>query len=113
MFPGMNSKQMKSAMQRMGMRQEELEATRVIVEFQDKQWVFDDPSFSKLDMMGSASFQLSGEYRESAIDSTPDINQDDIETVMEQASVSEDVAKKAIVAAKGDLAEAILSLQEE
>lgn len=112
MFPGMNSKQMKSAMQRMGMKQEDLDATRVIVEFQDKQWVFDEPSFSKVDMMGNASFQLSGEFREAAVDATPDINKEDIETVMEQAGVSEEAAKKAIVAAKGDLAEAILDLME-
>ncbi len=113
MFPGMNSKQMKSAMQRMGMKQEDLDATRVIVEFQDKQWIFDAPDFSKIDMMGNSSFQLVGPYREASLDSTPDINQEDIETVMDAANVSEDVAKKAIAEAKGDLAEAILNLQEE
>ena len=40
------------------------------------------------------------------------INEDDIKTVSEQAKVSIDDAKAAVIDAKGDLAGAILSLQK-
>lgn len=112
MFPGMNSKQMKSAMQKMGMQQDDLDAVRVIIELSDKKLVFDAPEVSKVNMMGQASYQVAGIPREESLDAAPEINDEDIETVAEQAGVSNDVAKKAIEDAKGDLAEAIMNLMD-
>ena len=113
MMPGMNSKQMKMAMQRMGMKQEEIDAKRVIIETNESRLVFEEPQGSKVNMMGQETYQLSGNVREESIDSTPELSEDDIKTVMDQAGVSEDKAKKAIEDSKGDLAEAILNLQEQ
>lgn len=115
MFPGMNmnSKQMKTAMKKMGMQQEELSASRVIIDVGDKRLVFDSPQVSKINMMGSETYQVVGEPREERIDSAPEISEEDISMVSEQAEVSEEEAKAAIEKAQGDLAQAIMDLQKE
>ena len=115
MFPGMNMnpRQMKMAMQKMGIRQDELDAVRVIIELKDKKLVFNSPEVSKVNMAGNESFQLVGNYSEESIDSSPEISDEDIETVMEQANVSREEAIKAIEETGGDLAEAIMKFQDE
>ncbi len=112
MFPGVNPRQMQAAMKKMGISQVEIEAVQVIIKTKDKQLIFDNPSVSKVNMMGQATYQVVGEPREESLSSAPEINQDDIKTVMEQANVDEETARKAIESHNGDLAEAILSLQE-
>lgn len=109
----MNSRQMRQMMQKMGVQQQELEATRVIVELGDKRLVFNDPQISKVNMMGQVTYQLSGTAEEEALDSTPDINDEDVQTVADQTGCSVEDARKALEETKGDLAEAILKLQDE
>ena len=104
---------MKQAMKRMGMQQEDIDAKRVIIETPEKRIVFDDPQVAKINMMGQDTWQLTGETREEALDTTPDISQEDIQTVKDQAGVSEEQAKEAIEQADGDLAAAIMHLQGE
>ena len=102
---------MKQAMKKMGMTQEDVPATEVIVRFEDREWVFPEPQLLKVNAMGQDNFQLTGEFQERSLDTTPDISEEDVKTVMEQASCSEEEAKEAIKKADGNLAEAILSLQ--
>jgi len=113
MIPGMNPRQMKQMMKKMGVAQQEIEATRVIIETADTRLVFNAPQVSKVNMMGQQTYQIIGAPTEESLDSTPDINEDDIETVMNQANVSKEVAKEAIEKSEGDLAEAIMNLQSE
>jgi nascent polypeptide-associated complex subunit alpha len=110
MLPNMNNKQMQQAMKKMGMKQEEIDATRVIIERADGKIILDNPSVQNVNMMGQESFQVSGEYRFEPLDTTPDISEEDIATVVAQTSCSNEEAKAAILAHKGDLAEAILEL---
>jgi len=112
MMPGMNPRMMKQAMKRMGVQQVEIEATEVIIRTPDKEMVIVDPQVSKVNMMGQETYQIVGEVHERALDTTPEINEDDVKTVMEQANVDEDTARKALEEAKGDLAAAIMALQE-
>ena len=63
-------------------------------------------------MMGQETFQISGNIGEREISSEPEINDDDINTVAEQANVSKEDAIKALDESKGDLAAAILSFKE-
>ena len=58
-------------------------------------------------MMGEDSFQISGQISEES-----PIKKDDVNTVMEQASCSKEEALAALEKSNGDLAEAIMSLQE-
>jgi nascent polypeptide-associated complex subunit alpha len=110
MFPGINQRQMKQAMKKLGMQQENIDAKEVIIRTGQKEIVFENPDVQKVNMGGQVTYQITGETYEKSIDSTPEIDEDDIKTVMEQADVSEEKAIKAIKEAKGDLAQAIINL---
>ncbi|MBW3021545.1 nascent polypeptide-associated complex protein [Candidatus Woesearchaeota archaeon] len=111
MFPGMNPKKMQQMMKKMGMQQQDIPATEVIIKSADKEIVITDPKVSKINMMGQETFQVVGTIHERGRTSEKiEISEDDIKTVAEQAGVSLDDAKTAIESANGDLAEAILNL---
>ena len=110
MFPGVNPRQMKQAMKKMGIKQEDIPALSVVIRLQDKEIVLENPSVQKVNMMGQWSYQITGDEHMRSIDSKPEITQEDVQTVMQQANVSEEEAKKAIEEANGDLAEAIMNL---
>jgi nascent polypeptide-associated complex subunit alpha len=114
MIPGMNmnSRQMKQAMKRMGIQQEEMDAKEVIIILEDKKIVISNPNVSKVNMMGQETYQITGEENIESLETKAEINEDDIKTVMEQTSVSEQEAKAAIEEADGDLAQAIMNLSE-
>jgi len=111
MIPGMNPRQMRMAMKKLGIQQEEIAAREVIIRLEDKEIVISNPSVSKVNMMGQDTYQIVGEESERSIDTEPEINDDDVKTVAEQAGVSEEQALKAIKQSKGDLAEAIMKLK--
>src|SRR3989344_4066559 len=111
MFPGMNPRDLQKAMKKLGIQQQEIDATEVIIRTADKEIIITDPQVSKVNMMGQETFQVVGKIHERVKSTTPDITEDDVKTVMEQASVSKDKAKKALEESKGDIAEAILKLQ--
>ncbi|MBD3209465.1 nascent polypeptide-associated complex protein [Candidatus Woesearchaeota archaeon] len=111
MMPGMNPRMMKQAMKRMGIQQQEIAATEVIIRAPEKEIVITEPNVTKVNMMGQDTYQVVGEAQERATDTNPTISEEDVQTVKDQAGVSEEQAKEAIAAAKGDLAEAILKLQ--
>ncbi len=112
MFPGMNQRKMAQMMRKMGIQQSEIDATEVIIKTPEKEIIITSPQVSKVNMSGMETFQISGEVEEREISSDPEISQEDIKTVMEQAGVSEDEAAKAIQESKGDLAQAIISLKD-
>lgn len=113
MIPGMNPRKMQQMMKRMGIQQVDIPATEVIIRTEDKEIIITSPSVAKVNMMGQETFQVSGgniQERESS--SEPEINDDDIKTVAEQANVSEEAAKEALEKSSGDIAAAILSLNQ-
>jgi len=112
MIPGMNPRMMKQAMKRMGMAQEDIDATEVIIKCPDKEIIISNPSVAKIKAMGTEQFTVSGDVEERPLSTAAEINEDDIKTVMEQANVDEATAKEAIEKAEGDLAKAIMDLQE-
>jgi nascent polypeptide-associated complex subunit alpha len=104
---------MQQAMKRMGISQVDVPANEVIIRQDDKELVIANPQVAKVSMMGQETYQVVGEAVERSLSTEPDISEDDIKTVMEQASVDEETAKKAIEETNGDLAEAIVKLSEE
>ena len=112
MFPGMNPRVMKQAMKKMGIKEQPIDAQQVIIKCGDKELVFENPSVSRVNMMGQNTFQVVGEPVVRETDTRAEINEDDIKTVMEQTSVSEEKAKEAIEKNDGDLAAAIMELSE-
>jgi nascent polypeptide-associated complex subunit alpha len=113
MMPGMNPRMMKQAMKRMGIQQEELEATEVIIKLPGKEIIIKNPQVSKVNMMGQMTWQVVGDAQEQHADVTPEISEDDVQTVVDQTGVSAEEARAAIEICEGDLAEAIIKLQEE
>ena len=112
MIPGMNSRQAKRMMQKMGIQQQEIDATEVIIKTADKELVINNPQVSKVNMMGQETFQVVGEVEERALSAEPEINEDDVKTVMEQANVEEEKARETIKKNNGDLAASILELKQ-
>jgi len=110
-MPNINPRMMKQAMKRMGIQQEEIDAVEVIIRTSEKEIIISDPQVSKVNMMGQETWQVTGRAEERSLSTEPEINDEDIKTVMDQANVSEGQARKAIEETKGDIAEAILNLQ--
>lgn len=113
MMPGINPRDMQRAMKRMGIRQEEIDATEVIIRTAEKEIIIQNPQVSKVNMMGQESYQVSGQAEERQISTEPEINEEDIKTVVEQTGASEEKAEEAIAKNDGDLAKAIMDLKEE
>ena len=113
MIPGMNPTMVKQAMKRLGIKQEEIDATEVIIKTPDKEIIISNPSVSKVNMGGQETWQIMGEAQERALDTKPEINEEDINAVVEQTGASFEEAKEAIENNEGDLAAAILQLKGE
>ena len=112
MFPGMNPREMQKAMKRLGIKQEEIEAEMVIIKTPGKDFVIKNPHVSKVNMMGQETFQIVGDITELDKNDT-EINDDDLATVMQQANCSREEALGALQESNGNLAEAILKLQNK
>jgi len=113
MIPGMNPRAMRQAMKRMGIQQQDIEATEVIIKTKEKNLIIKSPQVAKVNMMGQETFQIVGEVEEQSIEKEPEISEDDIKTVMEQTGATEEQAKAAIEKNSGDLAAAIMELKSE
>lgn len=113
MIPNLNPRQMQQMMRKMGIQQEDIDAEEVIIKCSDKKIVIKNPSVQKVNMMGQKNYQISGEENVESLDSTPEIYEDDIKTVMEQTHSSEEDARKALEDTEGNIAEAILLLTAE
>ena len=103
----MNPKDLQKVMKKMGMKQEEIDATEVIIKTTSTDLVVKNPKVIKINMMGQDSLQITGEIEEAST-----ISEEDVKTVSEQANVSEDEAKAALEKNNGDLAAAILDLKQ-
>ena len=110
MFGGINPMQMKAMMKQMGIKQEEIEAERVIIECSEKKIVIEHPQVQKIVMQGQESWQITGEVREEARESG--ISEADIDMVSEKTGKNKTEAKKALEESGGDISEAIVKLSE-
>ena len=103
---GMDPRLVKMAMKKMGIKQEDVGASRVIIETLDnKKIIINNPVVQKIDMAGNVSFQISGDVEEESN------NEDDIEMIMEQTKKSKEKVKEVLEKNKGDIAKTILDLK--
>lgn len=112
MIPGVNPRQLKQMMRQMGMSQDDIDATEVVIKTKDKQYVFTNPSVQKVDMQNQTSFQISGDFVIQDLDIKIEISKEDIELVCKQTEVSFNEAKEALVSTKGDIAQAIVNINK-
>ncbi|MDO5847204.1 MAG: nascent polypeptide-associated complex protein [Methanocorpusculum sp.] len=109
MMPGVNPKQMKAAMRKMGMTMEEIEnVEKVVVYTPQGNYVFENAQVVGIKMQGQTSYQLTGDVRFE--EAEVQIPEDDIKLVASQTGKSDEEAEAALKASKGDIAEAILKL---
>lgn len=108
MFGGIDPKKIQDMMSKMGIKQENIDAKRVIIEKEDGNIIIDNPQVAKITMQGQDTFQISGQVSEE--DSEQGSNEEDVAQIMEKTGKSKKESEKALKDANGDLAEAILSL---
>jgi nascent polypeptide-associated complex subunit alpha len=108
MFPNLDPKKMQAVMKQMGIGQEEISASKVIIEKDDgSRLIINNPSVTKIKMQGQESFQIAGDVSEEE----NSFSEKDIEVIMEKTNCTEEEARKALEET-GDLAEAIMKLSE-
>lgn len=118
MFPGMDERAMKAAMKKLGMQQQPVDAEEVIIKLKGSrsEIVIANPSVSKVSIMGQETFQIVGDYSERQAQKQQQqqlFSDEDVKMVVEQVGVSEAEAKAALAKVNGDLAAAILFLDEK
>jgi nascent polypeptide-associated complex subunit alpha len=102
---------MKAMMKKLGMQVEQIEDVQSIVIRTPKgNWVFDEAEVSSMTMQGSTTYQVTGTPRFEPV--APEIPNEDVAMVAVQANVPAEKAKAALVASKGDIAEAIMKLTQ-
>ncbi len=113
----MSPKKMKGMLKNMGIDIEELDnVTEVIIRMPDKEIVIENASVAIMDAHGVRSFQISGDSRERSLSMAAEVEPElvildsDVELVAAQTGAKAEDAKAALIAAKGDLAAAIMSL---
>jgi len=108
MFPGgMNPRNMGRMMKQLGIKNEELDASKVIIEADGKKLVFENPQVQVMEVQGQKTYTVIGNPVEET-----SIPIDDIKMVAEQTNKTEEEAKRALKETNGDIAEAILKLKE-
>ena len=109
MFGGIDPKKMQAMMKQMGIKQQEIDALRVIIECSDKKIIIEPANVQKVIMQGQESWQITGEAREES--SEVEISADDVALVMEKTGKNEEKVRAVLEKTK-DIAEAIVKLNE-
>ncbi|MEK6883248.1 MAG: nascent polypeptide-associated complex protein [Nanoarchaeota archaeon] len=105
MFPSLDPKKMQALMKQMGIQQEEVDSSKVIIERSSGgRIIIDNPTVAKITMQGQDSWQISGQEREET-----GFSDEDIERIVSQTGCSRAEAKRALEST-GDMAEAIIKL---
>jgi nascent polypeptide-associated complex subunit alpha len=110
-----NPREARRMMQRMGMGLEEMSGvSKVTFSMKGKNLVIADPQVTIMKVSGQTMYQVVGEAVEEKTESSEaklEISDEDAQLVSAQADVSLEVARKALEASNGDLAQAILMLK--
>jgi nascent polypeptide-associated complex subunit alpha len=111
---GINPREARRMMQRMGMNMETVEdVTEVIIKTPNKDIVIEGPEVAMLQAQGQRIYQVAGgTVREKAPEcKTPTVSEEDARLVADQTGKGIEEARKALEETGGDLAKAILLLQ--
>ena len=108
MMPRLNPRDIEKAMRRMGIQQQSLDATEVIIKLKGRELIVHNPNVVKVNMMGEETLQITGriEERETVI-----FTAQDVKMVAEQAGCDEDAARSALEETDGNIAAAIIKLK--
>ncbi|MFB0560654.1 MAG: nascent polypeptide-associated complex protein [Candidatus Lokiarchaeia archaeon] len=109
-----NPRQMKKVMQQMGIKPVEINATEVIIKGANKDIIISNPQVTRMEIAKQTVFQIVGNVQEKEIQEKEEkeIPIADIQLVVQQAGVTEEEAKQALIEADGNLAKAILLVKK-
>lgn len=112
-MPNLDPKSIKKMMDRMGIKSNEIEASRVIIEGRDSNLIIENPQVMMIEAQGTKSFQISGNVSEQRKEiAKAEISDDDVKMVREQSGINDDdAARAALEESNGNIAEAILKLR--
>ncbi|MDE1823615.1 MAG: nascent polypeptide-associated complex protein [Candidatus Micrarchaeota archaeon] len=111
MFPNIDPRQLKSMMDKMGIKQHEVDALRVIIEGKGVNIIIENPQVTVIEAQGTQTFQIVGDVKEVSA-AKAEISDDDIRMVKEQSGVDDEtLVRKALEETNGDIAEAIIRLK--
>lgn len=111
---GMNPRETKRMMQRMGLSMDAVpDVEQVIIKTSGKEIIVEEPEVAVLEVQGQKIFQVTGgKITEKAAErKSSGIAEEDIRLVADQTGKSPEEARKALEESGGDLAKAILLLQ--
>ncbi len=116
----LSGRELQRLLRRMGLsaQAEELQAERVVIELEGgKRMVIDSPQVLVLRLPTGVMVNVMGAGIETVeetggAEEAPQISEEDVRIVAEQAGVSLEEARKALIETRGDRAEAILRLME-
>lgn len=112
----MNPRQMKQAMRKMGIRNEEMnDVTEVIIRRRSEEIVISNPSVNIMEVQGTKTYQIVGDAESRPLGSSSDVvtasfPEEDIDLVMSQTGCDRDAAIAALEESDGQPAEAIISV---
>src|SRR5438309_8959180 len=108
-----NPREANRMMQRMGMQVTQVEdVTRVVIESASKKIIIDEPEVAIVTVQGQKVYQVGGgRSREEGVSIAT--SQDDAKLVAAQAGVSVEEASNALKQSNGDLAQAIILLNQK
>lgn len=113
---GLSGREALRLMQKMGVGIEELnDVEKVEIKMETRKIIIEKPKVAIIKLQGQIMYQIvGGEVKEEKLEEQREaVLEEDVKLVAEQAGVSLEEAKKALEAAGGDLAQAILSLKEK
>ena len=107
-----SSRRARRMMKQMGLKMDELsDIERVILQGPKREIVIEGPAVTSINVQGQKMYQVAGgTVTETSMESEPEIPEEDVLLVAQQAGVSMERAKAALEDAEGDLARAILML---
>jgi len=98
-------------MKKLGMNVEQIEDVQsIVIKTPKGNYVFDSAEVQAMTMQGQTTYQITGDIRFEP--AAVEIPKEDVTMVAAQANVAEEKAREALIATKGDIAEAIMRLTQ-
>ena len=107
MLGGIDPSKMKAMMKQMGIKQEQIDAGKVIIEKNEgRRIIIENPNVIKMTMQGQDSWQITGDARE---EEETGFNEEDVQMIMDKTGKSKAQVLE-VLDETGDIAETIVRL---
>ncbi len=106
-------KQLEQMMKKMGVEMDQLsDVEEVVIKKSDENLVFENPQVQLTEAQGQKTYQIIGEPKEEEKETEIEISDEDIQMVTDQTDATEEEAEEALEETEGDIAKAIVNLED-